>query len=145
MQSSVSRVLKMRHETSAECVQVTSQILPCVKSLAADTSQYVRSALALVIMELAPMLGKAATIDHLLPLFLSLLKDETPDVRLNIISKLDQVRIAFNVSISPGEVLQLCFVNCQYLLVRSQNLSRSKCLRWELQMSLHAAHCRLCR
>ena len=70
---------------------MTSQILPCVKALAADTSQYARSALALVIMELAPLLGKSATIDHLLPLFLSLLKDETPDVRLNIISKLDQV------------------------------------------------------
>jgi hypothetical protein len=32
-----------------------------------------------------------ATIEHLLPIFLSLLKDEFPDVRLNIISKLDQV------------------------------------------------------
>ena len=42
-------------------------------------------------MELAPTLGKAATIEHLLPVFLSLLKDDVPDVRLNIISKLDQV------------------------------------------------------
>jgi hypothetical protein len=32
-----------------------------------------------------------ATIEQLLPIFLSLLKDEFPDVRLNIISKLDQV------------------------------------------------------
>ena len=71
--------------------QVVGQIVPCVKILAGDTSQYVRSALALVIMELAPLLGKQATIDHLLPLFLSLLKDEYPEVRLNIISKLDQV------------------------------------------------------
>ena len=31
------------------------------------------------------------TIEQLLPIFLSLLKDENPDVRLNIISKLDQV------------------------------------------------------
>ena len=43
-----------------------------------------------VVMELAPVLGKAATIENLLPVFLSLLKDEFPDVRLNIISKLDQ-------------------------------------------------------
>lgn len=42
-------------------------------------------------MEMAPTLGKTATIEHLLPVFLSLLKDEVPDVRLNIISKLDQV------------------------------------------------------
>jgi hypothetical protein len=32
-----------------------------------------------------------ATIEQLLPIFLSLLKDEFPDVRLNIISKLDEV------------------------------------------------------
>nr|CAD1833838.1 unnamed protein product [Ananas comosus var. bracteatus] len=31
------------------------------------------------------------TIEQLIPIFLSLLKDEFPDVRLNIISKLDQV------------------------------------------------------
>ncbi len=52
--------------------------------------RYVRSALASVVMELAPVLGKAATIEHLLPVFLALLKDDFPDVRLNIISKLEQ-------------------------------------------------------
>lgn len=31
------------------------------------------------------------TIKHLLPMFLSMLKDEYPDVRLNIISKLELV------------------------------------------------------
>lgn len=72
-------------------MQVIKVVLPCVKVLAADSSQHVRSALAGVVMELAPTLGKAATIDHLLPVFLSLLKDDIPDVRLNIISKLDQV------------------------------------------------------
>lgn len=71
--------------------QVIRVVLPCVKVLAADSSQYVRSALAAVVMEMAPALGKAATIEHLLPVFLSLLKDDVPDVRLNIISKLDQV------------------------------------------------------
>ena len=73
-------------------MQVMQAVLPCVKELSSDSSQYVRAALAAVVMELAPVLGKAATIDSLLPVFLSLLKDEYPDVRLNIISKLDQVR-----------------------------------------------------
>ena len=73
------------------CLQVTKLVLPCIKSLAADSSQHVRSSLAGVVMELAPTLGKPATIEHLLPVFLSLLKDDVPDVRLNIISKLDQV------------------------------------------------------
>jgi hypothetical protein len=57
------------------------QILPSVKELAADNNQHVRAALASVIMALAPVLGKAATIDQLVPLFLALLKDEWPDVR----------------------------------------------------------------
>lgn len=38
-----------------------------------------------------PQLGKAPTIDHLVPVFLNLLRDPYPDVRLNVISKLDQV------------------------------------------------------
>ena len=45
-----------------------------------------------VVLELAPLLGKEPTIEHLVPVFLSLLKDHFPDVRLNVISKLDQVR-----------------------------------------------------
>lgn len=50
-----------------------------------------RAALAGVVMELAPVLGKQSTIDQLVPVFLTLLKDVYPDVRLNVISKLDQV------------------------------------------------------
>ncbi|CAI7849377.1 unnamed protein product [Closterium sp. NIES-54] len=61
------------------------------QDLSTDASQHVRSALASVIMGMAPLMGKEMTIEHLLPLFLALLKDEFPDVRLNIISKLDQV------------------------------------------------------
>ena len=73
------------------CLQVVKDILPSIKELAADTSQYVRSVLASVAMELAPVLGKQSTIEHLLPVLLSLLKDDCPEVRLNIISKLDEV------------------------------------------------------
>ncbi|CAI0552474.1 unnamed protein product [Linum tenue] len=72
-------------------------ILPCVKELSSDSSQHVRSALASVIMGMAPVLGKDATIEQLLPIFLSLLKDEFPDVRLNIISKLDQVNQVYSI------------------------------------------------
>ncbi|VAI16868.1 unnamed protein product [Triticum turgidum subsp. durum] len=75
-------------------------ILPCVKELSSDSSQHVRSALASVIMGMAPVLGKDATIEQLLPIFLSLLKDEFPDVRLNIISKLDQVNQVSTIFVS---------------------------------------------
>ena len=70
---------------------ILGRIVPCVRDLCQDTSQHVRAALANQISGLAPLLGKDATIEHLLPLFLHLLKDEFPEVRLNIISKLEQV------------------------------------------------------
>lgn len=72
--------------------QIVTSIIPCVRELSMDSSQYVRAALAGVVMEMAPVLGKQLTIEHLVPIFLTLLKDVYPDVRLNVISKLDQVR-----------------------------------------------------
>ncbi|RZC32621.1 protein phosphatase 2, regulatory subunit A, alpha isoform, partial [Asbolus verrucosus] len=70
---------------------IMNNILPCVKELVADPNQHVKSALASVIMGLSPILGRHNTIEHLLPLFLTQLKDECPEVRLNIISNLDCV------------------------------------------------------
>lgn len=70
---------------------IMDQVLPCVKELVNDANQHVKSALASVIMGLSPILGKENTIEHLLPLFLTQLKDECPEVRLNIISNLDCV------------------------------------------------------
>ncbi|KAF3823563.1 hypothetical protein GH733_007031 [Mirounga leonina] len=70
---------------------IMNQILPFIKELVSDTNQHVKSALASVIMGLSTILGKENTIEHLLPLFLAQLKDECPEVRLNIISNLDCV------------------------------------------------------
>ena len=57
-------------------------------------SSVLQSALASVIMGLSPILGKNNTIEHLLPLFLSQLKDECPDVSINIF----EVKIFLNPS-----------------------------------------------
>ena len=70
---------------------IIARMIPFVRDLCQDQSQHVCAALANQITGLAPLLGKDATIEHLLQLFLHLLKDEFPEVRLNIISKLDQV------------------------------------------------------
>ncbi|CAH2045474.1 unnamed protein product [Thlaspi arvense] len=89
-----------------DCV---AHILPVIvnfsQELSSDSSQHVRSALASVIMGMAPVLGKDATIEHLLPIFLSLLKDEFPDVRLNIISKLDQVNQVIGIDLLSQSLL----------------------------------------
>ncbi|KAH0916071.1 hypothetical protein HID58_030517, partial [Brassica napus] len=89
-----------------DCV---ARILPVIvnfsQELSTDSSQHVRSALASVIMGMAPILGKDSTIEHLLPIFLSLLKDEFPDVRLNIISKLDQVNQVIGIDLLSQSLL----------------------------------------
>ena len=94
-----------------------------IEDLVSDTSQHVRAALGTQISGLAPILGKeeyvhlgfwrgvfayhTRTISHLLPMFLQMLKDEFPDVRLHIISKLEQVnkglllRLPPNLSLTP--------------------------------------------
>ncbi|MBN3286731.1 2AAA phosphatase, partial [Polyodon spathula] len=84
---------KFCENLSADCREnvIMTQILPCVKELVSDANQHVKSALASVIMGLSPILGKDNTVEHLLPLFLAQLKDECPEVRLNIISNLDCV------------------------------------------------------
>ena len=62
-----------------------------MRDLASDASPHVKAALGAQISGLAPLLGKEATIEHLLPLFLQLLKDEQSDVRLQLIGKLELV------------------------------------------------------
>ena len=59
-----------------------------VMALMEDDSENVHEALAMVAMELVPELGKDATITHLLPPMLLLLRDSTSEVWLNIISLL---------------------------------------------------------
>jgi serine/threonine-protein phosphatase 2A regulatory subunit A len=70
-----------------------------VRDLSQDSSQHVRAALANQISGLAPLLNKEPTIEHLLPLFLHLLKDDFPEVRLNIISKLETVNTGRIISL----------------------------------------------
>ena len=71
---------------------VINDILSVIRPLTSDANQHVKVALASVIMGLAPILQKESTVQHLLPIFLSMLRDDTPEVRLNIISSLDKVR-----------------------------------------------------
>lgn len=72
--------------------------------MSTDTSQHVRAALANQISGLAPLLGNEATLEHLLPLFLHLLKDDFAEVRLNIISKLETVNDGSSDSRPPYPV-----------------------------------------
>ena len=57
-----------------------NNILPIVKELVNDVNPHVKTSLAGVIMSLAPILGESDTIENLLPLFLTQLKDEVRDI-----------------------------------------------------------------
>ncbi|XP_066229494.1 serine/threonine-protein phosphatase 2A 65 kDa regulatory subunit A beta isoform isoform X2 [Saccopteryx leptura] len=102
---------------------IMNQVLPYIKELVSDTNQHVKSALASVIMGLSAILGKENTIEHLLPLFLAQLKDECPEVRLNIISNLDCV----------NEVIGICQLS-QSLLPAIVELAEDA--KWRVRLAI---------
>ena len=59
---------------------VVASLLDCVKQLVEDSNQHVRAALASVVLDLAPSLGRERTIKDLLPHFLLLLRDDFHEV-----------------------------------------------------------------
>lgn len=80
-------------------------IMSSIEDLVSDSSQHVRAALGTQVSGLAPILGKKETITRLVPMFLSMLKDEFPEVRLHIISKLEQVNngMSYGQSLKPPQ------------------------------------------
>merc|ERR1712151_1246612 len=66
--------------------QLLQSILPHFHSLGEDAAQPVRAALAHVLGPVAKILGRDVTQRQLLSLISDLMKDEFPDVRLNIVS-----------------------------------------------------------
>ncbi len=85
--------------------QTMKKLLNPVKILVKDSSQYTRAALGSVIMSLAAVIKKQEVNDHLVPLFLQLLKDTHPEVRLNIISKLDSANEVMSVELLSQALL----------------------------------------
>lgn len=64
---------------SRESVTVKS-FLPIVKEMINDPNIQVKISLAGVLMGLSPIIGKVNTTEHLLPIFLTQLKDENAEV-----------------------------------------------------------------
>uniref|UniRef100_A0A7S3UYY7 Phosphatase PP2A regulatory subunit A/Splicing factor 3B subunit 1-like HEAT repeat domain-containing protein n=1 Tax=Aplanochytrium stocchinoi TaxID=215587 RepID=A0A7S3UYY7_9STRA len=78
---------------------INETFIPELQNLATDSCDHVRSALACVIMSMAPVVGKDTTVNQLLDSFLRLLKDDVPEVRLNIISKLDTLNNVIGIEL----------------------------------------------
>ncbi|ODV62577.1 protein phosphatase 2A structural subunit TPD3 [Ascoidea rubescens DSM 1968] len=84
---------------------IINRMIYHVVELANDKNEAVRSSLASEITGLAPLLGKTHTTNSLLPIFLSMLKDDFPEVRLNIISKLTVVNDVIGIKLLSNSLL----------------------------------------
>jgi serine/threonine-protein phosphatase 2A regulatory subunit A len=90
---------------SGEKITAAEQLVKRVTSLTEDDSEHVRGALAMVATELAPILGKDATITHLVPPILLLLRDAASEVRLNLISSLESLNKVIGVDLLSQSLL----------------------------------------
>ncbi|KAL3315705.1 hypothetical protein Ciccas_005661 [Cichlidogyrus casuarinus] len=68
----------------SNCPILMQQLIPTLKELQMDTSPHVRITLANVVMQLVPLCGRDITIKDLMPIILSLLKDECQEVSFYI-------------------------------------------------------------
>mmetsp|Transcript_15037 Transcript_15037/g.21282 ORF Transcript_15037/g.21282 Transcript_15037/m.21282 type:complete len:656 (+) Transcript_15037:190-2157(+) len=94
-------------EESAEGarISVAERLVKRITSLTEDDSEHVRAALAMVATQLAPILGRDATISHLVPPVLLLLRDAASEVRLNLISSLSALNEVIGVDLLSQSLL----------------------------------------
>jgi serine/threonine-protein phosphatase 2A regulatory subunit A len=68
---------------------IISNLIPILKnSIVKDGSEHVRSSLGINICKIGESLGEEYSTLHIIPIILSLLKDECSDVRLSVLSKI---------------------------------------------------------
>jgi len=70
---------------------IIMKIIPNLKDLENDSFTYVRSALAENILSICPIIERGPTNEHVLPIFLNLLRDENSEVRLNLFKRLEDL------------------------------------------------------
>ena len=86
-------------------VSVAERLVKRITNLTEDDSEHVRAALAMVATELAPVLGKDATITYLVPPVLLLLRDAASEVRLNLMSSLSSLNEVIGVDLLSQSLL----------------------------------------
>ena len=83
---------------------IVTKIIPNIKPISNDNIQHTRckiiidflsnlpiAALAGSLLQLCPLIGKKHTNDHILSIFLLLLRDEYSEVRVNLFKNLDDI------------------------------------------------------
>lgn len=74
-----------------EAKLIIQTIIPSLVKLQTDQFVYVRQALAENLLSICPIIEKGPTNEHVLPIFLALLRDESSDVRLNLFKRLEDL------------------------------------------------------
>ncbi|GJN66706.1 protein phosphatase PP2A regulatory subunit A [Purpureocillium lilacinum] len=98
-----------------------NDIMGSIEDLVSDTSQHVRAALGTQISGLAPILGKQETIDHLLPMFVQMLKDEFPESIVIGIDHLSQSLLPAIVQLAEDKQWRVRLAIIEYIpLLASQ-------------------------
>lgn len=90
---------------NATRISAAKRLVKKVKNLTEDDSENVRAALAMVATDLAPLLGKEATIEDLIPQVLLLLRDMSSEVRLNVISSLESLNQVIGIDLLSQSLL----------------------------------------
>lgn len=70
---------------------VLNHICPSIAVLSSDESEFVKSCLATNMMDLCRILPPTETKQVIVPVALKLLKDSNPDIRLNVVARLDAI------------------------------------------------------
>lgn len=68
--------------------EISGKLIPVLKEFVGDSNAYVRTSLAEAILSVCTLIGKKPTEEQVIPLFLSLLKDDAPEVRLGLFKNL---------------------------------------------------------
>lgn len=103
--SVISPAVNQNDENNTPRISVAKRLVKKITILTEDESENVRAALAMVATELAPTLGKTATIADLVPPVLLLLRDSTSEVRLNVISSLGALNEVIGVDLLSQSLL----------------------------------------
>ena len=96
---------QQQQQQQQQRVSVAERLVKRITSLTEDDSEHVRAALAMVATELAPVLGKDATITYLVPPVLLLLRDAASEVRLNLMSSLSSLNEVIGVDLLSQSLL----------------------------------------
>jgi len=83
------------------------QLMPALEKLTAprEQSQHVRASLASSVLELCSIFGQQLTVDHLIDIFLQLIRDECPEVRLQLLNNLEHLSSTVGVEVLGQSLL----------------------------------------